>query len=112
MPNQSHYYQGKTYQQDYRMNCAGDCLVTANWHRLVQEEAGKVVACPKEIPLGSQIYIEDYGIVTCHDRWWAIKKKWSSYHLDLWTWIWNEGLYNLEKNIVYNPWPRKWYIIT
>lgn len=93
------------------MNCAGNCLTTADWHQLIDEDAWRVVACPKEIPLGTKIYIEDYWTVTCHDRWWAIKKTGSSYHIDIRAWAGMTWLNNIEQNIVYNPWTRKGYLI-
>jgi hypothetical protein len=65
------------------MNCSWDCRTTASWHKLKDEEAGYVVACPKSIPFWTRLHIEwmDHD-VWCRDRWGAIK--WE--RLDLWVW--------------------------
>ena len=109
---QPYYYLWRTYQQDFNVNCQGDCMSTADWYKLKAEDAGKVVACPKEIPLGSKIYITDYWTVICHDRWWAIKKRGKYYQLDIWSWPGFEWLQNILKNKIYNPWVRTGYIIS
>lgn len=107
-------YTSETY--DFNMNCQGNCLRTADWHELKQEEAWKVVACPKDFPSWTRIYIENYWEVTCHDRGaWINKDKDWVYHLDLWCGIWEQGVLNIkdqkQKTYCYNPWPRKWYVI-
>lgn len=98
------------------MNCQWNCLITADWHELKSEEAWKVVACPTEIKAGTKIYIEDYGIVTCHDRGARITKdKDWIYHLDLRAWIGEQWVLNIidpkQETYVYNPWIRRWYLI-
>lgn len=107
-------YTSETY--DFNMNCQGNCLRTADWHELKQEEAWKVVACPKDFPSWTRIYIENYWEVVCHDRGaWINKDKNGVYHLDLWCGIWEQGVLNIkdqkQKTYCYNPWPRKWYVI-
>lgn len=110
MPNQPRYYAGRTYQQDFNINCSGDPMVTANGHRLQEWEEGKVWACPREF-LNKTIYIEWYGEFKCIDTWWAIVKRWSIVRIDIWAWKWMDGLLNIEKNIIYNPWDREGYIL-
>lgn len=93
---QSKYYQWKTYEADVTMNCGADaiwnnwCLYPANWRILTNEMRWKVVACPKEYPLGTKFYFEWIWEVTCVDRWWAIV--WN--RLDMRCWIWEEALDN------------------
>lgn len=67
-PNQKRYYNGRSYEEDFKINCAGDCNITANGHVLTDADRGKSVACPKEYPLGTKIYLEGIGVVTCNDR--------------------------------------------
>lgn len=110
MPNQKRYYMGKTYEEDFHMNCQWNCLSTADWHILKEGEEWKVVACPISY-IWKTIYIENYWEVICHDTWWAIKKTSKGIHLDLRAGIWDTGRENIEKNYVYNPGPRRWYFI-
>lgn len=112
MPNQERYYQWKSYQADFKMNCQGNCLVTADWHQLTDDDEWIVVACPPKYPLWSQFYIEDYWVVTCHDRWWAIQMQWDVVRIDIRSGIWDRWRRNIEQNIIYNPWIRKWYLIS
>jgi 3D (Asp-Asp-Asp) domain-containing protein len=86
------YFHG-SYEKDFEINCSGDCLVTANGHRLEEHEAFTVAACPPEIAFGTKIEIEGIGIVTCHDRGGAIKEK----RLDVWAGIGMDGLRSLRK---------------
>lgn len=110
MPNQSSYYWGRTYEEDFNINCQWDCLVTADWHKLKSEEAGLVVACPKEYPLWTKFYVEWLWTVTCHDRWWAIVSQWETIRLDIWTWIGMEWLNNILHNKI-RTWKTRWYVI-
>lgn len=64
------------------LNCSWDCRVTASWHRLQDNEAWRVVACPRSFEFGTQLYIEWHGNVWCRDRGGAIKGN----RLDLWVW--------------------------
>lgn len=79
---QSYYFSG-SYEEDFKINCSGDCRVTAAGYHLEPEDAFKVAACPPEIPFGARIEIEGIGIVTCQDRGGAIKDK----RLDVWAGI-------------------------
>lgn len=69
--------------RDLKINCSGDCLVTASGYKLTHEDKFKVVACPPAFPFGTQFDIEGTGIVRCEDRGGAIKGQ----HLDLWVGI-------------------------
>ena len=98
VPNQTEYYGWRTYEEDFAINCQGDCLITADWHQLKSEEAGLVVACPKEYKLWTKFYVEWLWTVTCHDRGWAIVKQWSVIRLDVRSWIWDQWRINIKKN--------------
>lgn len=98
MPGQSEYYGWRTYEEDFAINCQGDCLTTADWHQLKSSEAWLVVACPKEYKLWTKFYIEWLWTVTCHDRGWAIISQWNSIRLDVRSWIGDEGRLNIQKN--------------
>jgi hypothetical protein len=107
---QSFWYQSEEY--DFNMNCQWDCTMTAGRHRLVPEDAGKVVACPTEFKFWTRIYITDYGEVTCRDRWaWINKDKNWVFHLDLRAWLGEQGVTNIRKNIVWNPGVKTGYVI-
>lgn len=107
---QRFWYQSE--EHDFRMNCQGDCTMTAWNHRLVSEDAGKVVACPTEFKFWTRIYITDYGEVTCRDRWaWINKDKNGIYHLDLRAWLGEQWVTNIRKNIVRNPGVKTGYVI-
>lgn len=90
MPNQKRYYNGRTYEEDFKINCQWDCLYTANWHKLTDDDMYKSVACPKEYPLWTKIYLEWIGEVICNDRGWAINGN----RLDMWCWIGDKALDN------------------
>ena len=107
-PNQKRYYNWRTYEEDFKMNCAGDCTVPSDWWKLTNEDAWKSVACPKEYPLGTKFYLEWIGEVKCRDRWWAITKQWEVVRLDMYCWLWDYALDNWSKC---PTWIRKWYII-
>ena len=87
-PNQKRYYNGRSYDADFKINCKGDCLVTANGHQLTNDDKYKSVACPKEYPLGTKIYLEWIWEVVCNDRWGAIN--WN--RIDMRCWIWDDAL--------------------
>lgn len=88
---QPKYYRN-TYEEDFYVNCQGDCLVTASGKRLDNSLAGKALACPKNYPFGTQIYIEDWGIATCWDVGGAIVHG----RLDLWVGSNTSGLNNVK----------------
>lgn len=110
MPNQSRYYNWRTYEQDFAINCSGDPMVTSDWHQLNDNEWWKVVACPKDIKLWTKLYIEWIWEVTCHDRWWKIIKQWDTYRIDLWMWVWQAGLDRIYNNSI-KWWIYKWYVL-
>lgn len=110
MPNQTSYYWGRTYEEDFKINCQWDCLTTADWHQLQSSEAGLVVACPKQYPLGTKFYVEWLWTVTCHDRWWAIVKQWDTIRLDVRSGIWDEGRINIQTNKI-RTWKTRWYVL-
>lgn len=123
--NQQKYYLGKTYEEDFAMNCHWDCTSTAMWYKLSNKDKNKVVACPTEIPLWTKLHIVWMWTVTCVDRGWAIKKNWEEYRIDNYCWVWDFGRQWIEDNtcitnIIYNdervqwkliPRIRFWYII-
>lgn len=104
VPDQKRYYNWRTYQQDFNMNCAGDCLVTADWHPLTDDDMYKSVACPKDYPLGTKIYLEWVWVVTCHDRGWAITNN----RIDMRCWIWDKALDNWGNCPTGT---RQWYVL-
>lgn len=104
VPNQSRYYNWRTYEEDFAMNCAGNCNTTANWHILTDADMYKSVACPKEYELWTRIYLEWIGEVVCNDRWWAII--WN--RIDMRCWIWDKALNNWSKC---PTWSRRWYVL-
>lgn len=79
VPGQSHYYR-KTYEEDFAVNCQGDCFITADGTDLRSKQPMTVAACPSTMPFGTRLEIEGIGIVTCHDRGGAIKGK----RIDVW----------------------------
>jgi len=72
MTGQTRYYNGRTYEEDFEVNCSGDCLITAKGVRLTNDKRYKYVACSKEYPLWSMIDLWDGLVVECVDRWGAI----------------------------------------
>jgi len=83
---QKKYFNGG-YRGDKMMNCGeGDCLVTSSGYQLKPEDAGKIIACPKEYAFGT-IFEIDGKQMRCEDRGGAIKNK----HLDLWVGIGDDG---------------------
>lgn len=104
LPDQKRYYSDRSYEEDFKINCAGDCLVTANWHQLTDKDKYKSVACPKEYPLGTKIWLDGVGEVVCNDRWGAIN--WN--RIDMRCWIGDDALDNRKKC---PTGVRKWYIV-
>jgi len=68
-------YFAENYEQEYKMNCSGDCFVTANWYRLWKDDVEKIAACPPNYPFWTELRIEDWITIECQDRWWAIQWK-------------------------------------
>ena len=110
VPNQKRYYNWRSYAEDFAINCAGDCNITADWHQLNDWERWKVVACPKEYALWTKFYVEWIWEVVCHDRGWKIIKQWESIRLDLWMWVWDSWLDRIYNNSI-RWWEYVWYII-
>ena len=108
MPNQKRYYNWRSYEEDFKMNCSGNPLVTSNWHQLTDADKYKSVACPKEYPLWTRIYIEWVWEVTCNDRGSAIKTKNWEVRIDMRCWIADDALDNWSKC---PTWKRRWYVI-
>ena len=104
-PNQNRYYGGKTYEQDKEMNCwPWDCLVPADWGKLTDKDIYKSIACPKEYPLGTKIYLDWMWVVTCRDRGGAIKDN----RLDVRC---GAGISALDNRDSCPTWSRRWYVI-
>jgi 3D (Asp-Asp-Asp) domain-containing protein len=94
VPNQAKYYR-ETYDQDFVVNCQGDCFKTADGTDLHNEEPFSTAACPPNLPFGTRLWISMYGLVTCHDRGGAIKDK----RIDLWAGSGDNGLRNIRETI-------------
>ena len=103
------------YEMDVCMNCwcdlepisdkkLYDCTVPADWKKLNKDEAMKVVACPKEYPLWTKIYIDWLWEVICRDRGWAINEN----RVDVRMWYWEDAQNNWEKVIA---WKQFWYLV-
>lgn len=103
-PNQRRYYNGRTYEEDFKVNCQWDCLYTANGHHLTDNDMYKSVACPSEYPLWTKIYLEGIGEVTCNDRGWAIVGN----RIDMFCGIGDKALDNWSKC---PTGIRKWYVL-
>lgn len=79
---QRRYYNNKTYEADVVMNCWKDwiwnnnCLYPASWIKYTNWHKNISVACPPKYKIGTKIALsvqwQDH-IVTCHDRWSAIR---------------------------------------
>lgn len=110
MPWQSRYYNWKTYEEDVTMNCWASaignnwCLYPANSMLLKNEHKWKVVACPPEYPLWTKIHLSWIWVVTCVDRWWAIK--WN--RIDMYCWVWE---WALDNRSTCPTWKREGYIV-
>jgi 3D (Asp-Asp-Asp) domain-containing protein len=92
VPGQLKYYR-KTYEEDFQVNCSGDCFVTSDGTRLTPDMAFKVAACPPEMPFGTKIDIQGIGTVTCHDRGGAIKDK----RIDVWAGVGMDALRRMKE---------------
>lgn len=92
VPGQTSYYRKEGYEADFKVNCSGDCLVTASGYRLKPEDAYKVAACPPELPFGTVLKIDGLGEVVCRDRGGAIKKR----RIDIWSGVGDVGLQNIR----------------
>ena len=95
---QKKYYTNR--KADLEMNCGStseaDCVNTANWHTLENDDIWVLYSCPETILLWSKIKLEfHWGTVygTCQDRGWAIKDK----RLDARCGYGDEGVYNIRK---------------
>lgn len=73
VPGQRRYYLGRTFEEDFKINCQGNCFITADGYHLSQKDEYKVVACPPDIKLGTTLHIEGIGDTVCHDRGGSIK---------------------------------------
>lgn len=91
---QPEYYSG-SYEEDYRVNCMGDCLSTASTKILKSTDAYAVLACPKEYPFGTKFIINEHEF-TCWDRGGAIKKYGKVVRLDIWAGVGMAGLNNIK----------------
>jgi len=83
--NQKKYVAG-SYRSDYKINCWGDCLLTASEYKLKHNDAFKILACPSSFKFGTKLRLETSDgviIAQCEDRGGAIKGK----RLDLWAGI-------------------------
>lgn len=94
--NQPEYFNG-SYQLDYKINCSGDCLVTASGYNLSQSDAQHIVACPPPYSLGTRFWTEEHGVLRCEDRGGAIKGK----RLDLYVGVGTEGYANIGRGSGY-----------
>lgn len=108
--NQSRYFYShklgrrRNLVEEITMNCwynndisleenVESCKYPANWWELLPDHAWTVWACSADIPLGTKLHIEWMWEFTCVDRGWAIGK----YRIDVWSWYWEEGIDNIEK---------------
>lgn len=129
-PNQKRYFTSKTwyisdhyrdmyknyerwYEQDVCMNCGCDlhwakrlhsCLHTSSWLPLKNKYARKVVACPREYPIGTKFYVSWLWFLECMDRGWAIRGN----RLDVRMWFGDYALDNWDWSYA---WPRLWYVL-
>lgn len=87
-------YYSWSYEKDKRMNCGeGSCFHTADGYELSAKDELAVVACPRDIDMGTHLFIEWLWEVVCHDRGGSIAKK----RLDVWNGIGDTGLNNIKK---------------
>lgn len=103
------------YEMDVCMNCwcqldenlpkqLYDCTVPADWKKLKNEDAMKVIACPSEYKLWTKFYIEWLWEVVCRDRWWAITDN----RIDVWAGFWQQAIDSWDKII---PWQSFGFIL-
>lgn len=79
------------YEASYKRQFGNDPDITmpSDWKRYTNDDAWLVAACPPERKLWTKFIIKWYNnIITCRDRWSAIKNK----RLDLFAWIWNHAI--------------------
>lgn len=78
------------------INSSWSPTVTASWLPLLDEYAGKVIACPKKYPLNTQFYVAWLWLVDCKDRWGLITMAWDTNsrgniakynHIDIFAWL-------------------------
>lgn len=81
------------YISDLCMNTSWNPMVAAGG-KLTQNDVGRIVACPKDLPLKTILRVEWYGDLKCYDRWGAIR--WN--RLDLRTGVGDEWLNNILNN--------------
>lgn len=103
------------YERDVCMNCGCrldwvekklyDCSKPADSIAYQKTDKYKAVACPKEYPLGTKIYLLWLWDVTCRDRWWAINEN----RLDVWMWYGDEAIDNRDK---VKSWLYNWQILS
>lgn len=110
---QERYYPWRSwwFLADKEINCwlESDCLNTASNTSLNKDMYWKIVACPKWIKFWTKIYLENYWVVTCLDRWGAIEKSGNVIDLDLRMWKGDIGLNNLLNSNYVNK--KNWYIV-
>jgi len=82
LPDQNEYYYN-SYMEDFRINCSGDCSITASGTTVDDN----TLACPPNFAFGTNLYIDGLGIKTCRDRGGAITGK----RLDAWSGFGDEG---------------------
>jgi len=81
------------YEEDFVVNCWGNCLSTASSYILKPEDAFKVAACPPEIPFGTKVEVEGIGVLSCRDHGSAIQNR----RIDIWAGQSTQALDNLRK---------------
>ena len=94
---QTKYFNG-SYNADFRINCSGNCFITASGYRLSDSDISRVVACPRPYEFGTRFYIADVGEVRCEDRGGAIKGK----RLDLYVGSGNKGYNHIGQGSGYH----------
>ena len=104
-PNQEKYYNWRTYEEDFKMNCQWDCRNTASNTYLYDEMWGKVAACDPNL-IWKKIYLEWVGEIKCIDNGWDIKNNRVDVRCGIWT-KWLNRIYNQDCPTG----KRMWYII-
>jgi len=82
----------QAYEQDFKINCYGDCLSTASGTRLTNKQADWVVACPKKYKFNT-IFEWQGKKRKCWDRGGTIKTN----RLDVWMGVGDIGLKNMRE---------------
>lgn len=89
---QDEYYRD-SYEDDFKVNCLGNCFSPADGGKLLTDDDNyKVAACPKSYPLGTKLNIEGIGVVTCRDRGGKITESGSLVRLDIYVGVGMSGL--------------------